>query len=167
MTNIYISESISDSTLITFMEEVNNAPDKEKIVVYLCSTGGNPSLVPMFQHIIERHQMKLVACSLIYSSALSLFLLTNTPREVLKDTIGLVHRMTVRGVNTDKRGFVIEDSKVVKIWSETDDSEDIPPLFDMTKKEIKQMNKGKDFYFDYKELRKALKKSEEKFANNK
>lgn len=167
MNNIYIYEKISDSTLNKFMHQVNEIEDKENIVVYLCSDGGNPALVSFFRDIIERHQMRLVAGGIVYSAALDLFLLTNTPRTVLDQTICLVHRMSLRGIDTDKFGHPTDDKTIVKIWSEFTWDEDVAKLFEMDEKEIQEMHDGRDFYFNADNLRKALKKSEEKFGSNK
>lgn len=167
MNNIYIYEKITDKTVYNFMQEVNAIEDKENIVVYLCSDGGNPALVSIFKDIIERHQMRLVACGIVYSAALDLFLLTNTPRTVLDQTICLVHRMSLRGIDADKFGHPTDDKTIVKIWSEFTWDEDVARLFNMNDEEIQEMHEGRDFYFNSDDLRKALKKSEEKFGSNK
>lgn len=167
MHNILLTDSISEETLFTFMEAINNIEDKNKIVVYLNSSGGNPSLVPIFRDIIERHQMRLVGACEVSSAALDLFLLTNTPRTVLDETECLVHRLVIGNTTTDKFGKSIRDKGILKIWSEFNWDDEIAYLFSMSENEIREMHEGKEFYFNSEDLRKALKKSEEKFANKK
>lgn len=164
MYNIIISGEISTETLEKFTDEVNNAVEKENITVYLSSTGGNLDLVPVFRDIIEKHQMKLVSFEVIYSAALTLFLTTKTPRKVLEGTTGLFHSVLINNTTIDKNGKPTAPKDLLKVWKNTNDEGYLPHLFGMTKKDLKKMRKGKDFYFDDNAVREALKKSNELFG---
>lgn len=166
--NLIIDSEINEESVRAFTEEINMVEDKTQIVVYLNSIWGDPTLVPMLRDIMERYQVKLVACSRVFSSALDLFLTTNTPREVLDHTEALFHRSIIDGMKIDKNCNVIAEDKLKKIWKETVWAKGLPEVFlELTPKELKQVKNGKDLYFSAEELRKALKNSEKYFDNSK
>lgn len=162
--NIAIIEDIDEEALEAFSQQVNTVEEKENIVVYLNSLGGDPRITPIFKDIIERHQMRLVACSKIYSSALDLFLTTNTPRTILDHTVGMYHQAVVVNVTIDNSSNVQVEPKLKKIWKENIWGNGLTEKFlEITQKEIKQTKKGKELYYSTDELKKALQKSEKYF----
>lgn len=166
--NIIIDSEIDEESVKAFVEEVNMTEDKTQIVVYLNSIGGDPTLVPLLRDVMERYQVKLIACSRVFSSALDLFLTTNTPREVLDHTESLFHRSIIQGMKIDKDCNVLVEKKLKKIWKETVWAKGLPEIFlELSEQELKQVKNGKDLYFSADELRKALKNSEKYFDSSK
>ncbi len=166
--NIIIDSELHEESVREFVNEINMVEDKSNIVVYLNSIGGDPTLVPLLRDVMERYQVKLIACSRVFSSALDLFLTTNTPREVLDHTEALFHRSIIDGMKIDKNCNVIAEKKLKKIWKETVWAKGLPEKFlEISNQELKQVKNGKDLYFSADELRKALKNSVKYFEDKK
>ena len=170
MHNIFIEGSIGEESFKKFIEDVNQVPDKSHIVVYLRSYGGCSDFLYGFKDIIERHQMRLVALEKIYSTALFLFLLTNTPRTVMDNALGLTHRGHITnegGINMDGKPFFSKKLlKFIKVHSDKEEKL-VHKFLELTPKEIKRVEKDKDIFISTKRLRTSLKNSEKHFENRK
>jgi len=162
---IYLNKHFDDECVEEFINKVNSSENYQDITVYLSSYGGAVTVTPILRDIIQKYQMNLIACSEIYSSALDLFLTTNTPRTVLDDSLGMYHKtfMDIK-VSTEFKPQELNKS-LVKIWTQEPECDKLVRQFlDLTPKQLKRFNKGEDIYLNHKELRKALKNSEKYFG---
>ena len=163
---ILLNRGIDEEALAEFIDKVNSCEDKKNIKVYLSSCGGDCDVVPVIRNIIEKHQIELIAFSDVHSSALDLFLTTNTPRTVMDETVGLFHRTIIRAT-LDNNLKPLKEKKLLKIWQkEIKVVSLVVEFLGITDKQLKKVSKGKDLYFNDEELREALKKSEKYFKKN-
>ena len=162
---IYLNKHFDDECVEEFINKVNSSENYQDITVYLSSYGGEVSVTPILRDIIQKYQMNLIACSEIYSSALDLFLTTNTPRSVLDDSLGMYHKtfMDIK-VSTEFKPQELNKS-LVSIWKTEPECDKLVRQFlDLSTKQLKRFNKGEDIYLNHKQLRKALKNSEKFFG---
>jgi hypothetical protein len=162
---IYLNKHFDDECVEEFINKVNSSENYQDITVYLSSYGGKVTVTPILRDIIQKYQMNLIACSEIYSSALDLFLTSNTPRSVLDETVGLFHKTHMNiNVHTNLKHTETNNS-LLKIWKTEPECDKLVRQFlDLTPKQLKRFNKGEDIYLNHKELRKALKNSEKYFG---
>lgn len=149
--------------LIEFSNEVN---DEETNIIYFSSKGGICDIVPPMRDIIQQKQFRLVAYGEIYSSALDLFLTTNTPRTVMDETLVMYHgvRMTIE---MNKKFQPIDlNKRLSEIYkNEVECNDLVMKIIGITEKDYKKCLKGEEFYYNHHELRNFLKNSEEYFDN--
>lgn len=164
---ILLDKKITEEVLQGFVKDVNTAEDKSDITVYLSSSGGEASLVPVFRDMIQKYQMRLIAFDNLSSSGLDLFLTTNTPRTVLDEAVGMYHKTILYHINVDLKMKPTVDKTLIDIWKRDMEVDALVIDFlGLTTKELKEIEKGREMYFDHYRLREALKKSEKFFTKN-
>lgn len=157
---IHLEGEINTELFNYFVDTLNSFEDKSDITVYLSSLGGKVTFIPAFKDLIERYNVKLVAYGELYSSALIIFFHTNVRREILDETIGMHHQTFLEGVRVSPLSKkLVQKLPLEKQYKESESYYSyIDDLLGLSKKDKKDMLKGKDFYFSTSELREALKK---------
>jgi len=144
---------------------LNNTGDNVNHIIYLSSTGGDPTLVKAFSHLLEVFKVKLVACGQISSAALDLFLISNVERQVLEDTYGVYHEGVISNWDTDSKGNLkINKSYRDLLKQPIHHWKMIENFLEITPSELRNYKKGEDLYVNAGRIDKALKNSKKYFA---
>lgn len=163
---ILLTKNFGDDSLQEFINQVNNG-DTDSMTIYLGSDGGSALYMPAFRDIIERYQIHLVAFSHVSSSALDLFLLTNTTREILDDTVGMYHQEVYNHLPVSPNlDIKVEPSYLKIIKAGLVNNELVESFLNLSKKESKLIDEGVNLYINTKRLKRALKKSQKYFNKN-
>ncbi|MCA9750194.1 MAG: hypothetical protein KC414_13885 [Romboutsia sp.] len=165
---IFLNKPFDDNIVEEFIDKVNSATNVDSITVYLSSFGGDVSITPILRDIIQNYQMKLIACSSLESSALDLFLTTNTPRTVLDETVGMFHRTYLTDVNIYNDFKPLNKNKsLLNIWkSEPVCLSLVENFLELSPTDKKKVKNGENIYLNHNQLREALKKSIKYFDKN-
>ena len=142
-----------DSELLTKVTEAVNS-DSEIITMYICSDGGIVCVCQVLLHIINNHKdrFKLIGFENLYSSAFEFFIKAECEKELLYNTLGMIHQSSRSIYLNDDLNGSNENNKAtmkrVKEYTKPNDDIFIKRL-GLTPKELREYKKGNDVYFQY------------------
>lgn len=167
--NILLGE-YDETALFNFIEDLNKSIGTPRRTVYISSTGGYLDWVNIIIDALERGECELVATNRIYSAAFLTFFGTDVERRILPGTVGMFHypfiaRAKLHPDNTFDRG----NSELAKLEStmKIPYEEYFRELLGIDKQKHKELLKGGELIYKYKDLKKLLKKSKKLLAKYK
>lgn len=158
---ITISGTIEDSTIEKLIEAYNNLKVEDELYIYLNSRGGTYSAAEAIIHLINRkaNRTSLFAFGQLHSCAFEIFFLAKCKKEIIGNCLGMYHQSTTKVIidennktpYTEDKAVVINQTKHMKKTTLR-----VCEHVGMTDKEISQISKGKDVYFQPDRLREFL-----------
>jgi len=160
----------NEEGLANFLGHLNATRETPKRTVYLDSGGGAVSCIHPVIDAIEEGQCDLIACNKIYSAAFMVFFATNVEKRILPGTIGMFHYPFIPSA-TLKPDYTINigENKLDKLEHKlvVPFNKYFKELLGITKEKHKELLKGGELIYEYKDLVKLLKKSKELLAKYK
>jgi hypothetical protein len=144
--------SINEEMLDKVINAYNNISEKERLTIYLNSTGGNVSISDTITNIINQNSTKtfLIAYGTIYSSAFKLFFEADCPKSLAPTCIGMFHQSTMPIVmNENFKPSFAEDHCFNKLLTNFCKPETIRfcEYLEFTAKELQKIKRDEDVYF--------------------
>ena len=168
---ISIKGEITQETVGSLLEKLNERNPGEKTRIYIDSVGGDISAGVMLQDIINKEpdNFELVGTNLLASCAFELFFMARCPKHITPLTRGM-HHLPYAMMPVNIKGN-LADRETKKYYKEL--TEELTPrvhyLFDvvgLTKKERDFILKGEDQTFNHSRMLEILKFNREFLANN-
>lgn len=146
-----ISEDINSGSLNKLIDALNKLKDKEKLYLYLNTEGGEVDSMEAIIDIINQNCdiVELIGYGGLYSAGFVIFFSVECRKVLLPQTIGMFHltfvKLETNGVSTKgidramKNSLKEESERTLKFCND----------LGMTKKEISNIMKGEDIFFQY------------------
>lgn len=158
---VFILENIDEDAVNSFADFVNGVGN-DRTIIYIRSNGGNLSmrdiLIYGINELAKENDVTLVASGHVFSSALGIFIKTQTKKEILPEAIFMTHRSSydytynANGKPYDEYNrFYIEKNKTKNEESEID-------LFEMDEKQKALFLDNQEVYLHHHQIRTALSK---------
>lgn len=148
-----INEVICKETVDKISTALNNLKPNEKLFLYFSSEGGETYSAEAIIHIINNNidLIELVGYGDLMSAGFDIFFKSNCYRILLPNSLGMFHQTTVNiDINesanaSDRRG------QADKTWMKLQKEQTIKfcESLKMTDKEISEIKKGRDVYFQH------------------
>lgn len=156
-----INEPITKDTVDKISAGLNNLKPNEKLFIYFSSEGGEIYSAEAIIHIINNNIdiIELVGYGDLISCGFDIFFKTKCYRILLPNSLGMYHQASVRiDINesanaSDRRGYA--DRQWLKLQKEQ--TIKFCESLKMTDKEINQIKRGKDVYFQHNRMQDFLK----------
>ncbi len=159
-----INEALSNDTVNKLIECLNELEIKEKLYIYFSSEGGDAFSEEAFIHIINNNIeiIELVGYGNLMSSGFSLFFRFEGYKILLPGTIGMFHQTRMETSISEFNNVNQTKNKADRDWMKLQRQYIINFCnnLKMTNKEISDIKKGKDVYFQYNRMQELLKAQE-------
>lgn len=166
---LYINGSIDSDTVSTFFTEFNKFPVDEQLLIYITSDGGYSAVGDTITNLINKNanRITLIASGFIESAAFNIFFFSKCKREILLDTVGMVHYARC-SIEITQNGKPYTDGGKMDLHelkrSAPSTFERLKREIGLNTKELKLIKEGEDCYFSYPRLKQLLKYAENKKA---
>lgn len=149
---------VSAEMFRSLIEAYNKLKEKEWLVIYLNSSGGDPDASQAITTLINKNATltEIIAYGRICSAAFDIFFKSECERYILHNTVGMAH---VTGVLISVTDGPIDDSDKVYIKYAKEDKDmwmNFYKELGFKSSELSKIKDGKDVWFDYKRLRQFL-----------
>lgn len=160
-----INESIGKETVDKLIDAMNNLEQGEKLFIYLFSEGGCMASEEAMVHIMNNNidRIELVGYGDLMSAGFGIFFRYDGYKILLPGTLGMFHQTrmemdTISEFNNPDQMRYKADKEWMKLQREH--TINFCNSLKMTSKEISDIKKGKDVYFQYHRMQEFLKAQE-------
>jgi len=148
-----IKEAICKETVDKITIAINNLQPKEKLFIYFSSEGGDVDSGEAIISIINNNVdlIELAGYGDIMSCGFDIFFRSKCNRILLPGVIGMYHQGTITVTMNESEKIHQTRDKADKEWASLQKIQTIKlcNLLKMTDKEINQIKRGRDVYFQY------------------
>jgi ATP-dependent protease ClpP protease subunit len=156
-----INESIDKETVDKIAKAINELKPSEKLFIYFSSYGGEVACAEAIINIINQNidLIEVVGYGSLMSCGFDIFFKIKCPRLLLPNTMGMCHQAKVSIEINESASPYGSSDKADKLWMKLQAEQTLKFCEDlkMTPKEIGEIKRGKDVYFQYKRMQDFLK----------
>jgi ATP-dependent protease ClpP protease subunit len=155
ITHLY--SDITPEALNELINAINSLESKDFLNVYFtCPRGGDFDVARAMIDLINRNKDKIVlyCYGSLVSSGMYIYLWSECQKVILPDTRGMIHlpRMKVEIIASNTRSNSMDDFATKELDMSIDRIIDSLKGLGLTKKELKEIEEGKDVYFSYERI---------------
>lgn len=166
---INLCEGVTGLTTDTIANALNSLKLNEKLFIYLsCSEGGEVDSAEAVIHIINNNLdiIEMVSYGNIESAGFIVFFKSKCHRIILPGCMGMFHQTNVKVEINESSTSYDARTKADKEWMKIQKEQTLKLCKElhMTDKEMLDIKRGKDVYFQYPRMQEMLKEQQKEFG---